>query len=55
MREREGERRDSRRGCVPALLPVVSCVLVNKSLIINGFSFSGNEVLPANVVEVAWG
>ncbi len=41
-REREGERRDSRGGCVPASLPVVSCVLVDKSLIINGVSFSGN-------------
>ena len=24
------------------MLPVVSCVLADKSLIINGFSFSGN-------------
>ena len=31
------------------MLPVVSCVLVDKSLIINGVSFSGNGVLPANV------
>ena len=35
------ERRDSRRGCVPALLPVVSWVLVRKWLIINTIHFSG--------------
>ncbi len=33
------ERRDSRRGCVPAPLPVVSWVLALKSLIINGIRF----------------
>ena len=41
VRETVRERRDSRRGCVPALLPVVSCVLGSKSLIINTIHFSG--------------
>ncbi len=36
-------------------LPVFSVVLGCKSLIINGVSFSGNEVLPANVEVVALG
>ncbi len=41
VRETVRERRDSRRGCVPARLPVVSCVLALKSLIINTIHFSG--------------
>ena len=36
-------------------LPVVSGVLVCKSLVINGFSFSGSGELPANVAVAAWG
>ena len=36
-------------------LPVVSGVLVCKSLIINDVSFAVNCGLPANVVVAAWG
>ena len=48
------------RGCrglsgFAGLLPMFSGVLVDKSLIINGISFSSNCGLPANVVVVAWG
>ena len=40
---------------VAGLLPVVSCVLVDNSLIINDVSFSGNGAFPANVALVVGG
>jgi hypothetical protein len=38
-RGREREQRDSRRGCMPAPLPVFSCVLRCNVLIVNGIHF----------------
>jgi hypothetical protein len=42
-RGREREQRDSRRGCMPAPLPFVTCVLRYNVLIINGIHFCSSR------------
>ena len=51
-RGRERVRRDSRRCCVPAILPVFSWVLIDNSLIINTIHFSGRWFLLSVILTV---